>query len=305
MPRVEYIEANCKSALNRVVGMPFRWSANPYTGCHHNCVFCFSRAYWLRADRGEAHEFSTRVSVKINFPDVLARELRRPSLRDQHVVLGTATDIYQPAEGRYRVTRRVLEVLAEHGQPFSMLTKSPLVLRDADILAAHARTAEVMVFFSITTLDLDLWRSVEPGTANPSNRLRVLRHLREAGVPAGVLMAPVLPGITDSEASIDAVARAAREHGATYFSAVPLRLMPGVKEYYLGYVAQAFPSLLPRYQRAYPRVHAPQPYRDRLQSRIDTIRAHHGFQPHPYRLRHSEPAPRRTQPSPPQLALPL
>jgi DNA repair photolyase len=301
--RAQYTEVEVKSALNRVQGMPFNWSLNPYVGCPHRCTFCFAVRYWVDADRGTPDDFGTRQVVKLNLPELLKRELDHPRMWGQEVVVGTATDPYQPAEGHYRLTRRALELLREHGNPVSILTKGPLIIRDVDVLAGLAEAADLAVYFSITTVDLSLWRSVELGTANPYNRLRAMRRLREAGVNAGVLMAPILPGITDSAVCIEAVAAAAREHGAASFEAAPLRLMPHVKEHYLSFVAQAFPALLPRYVRAYPGVHAPPDYRKALSRRIASISRRYGFayasmgrQPRPPR------APARHGP---QLTLPL
>jgi DNA repair photolyase len=279
--RVHYVELRCKSALNRVQGMPFRWSLNPYAGCRHSCVFCFAREFYVRADRGDgAADFETRILVKVNFAEVLREQLGRPSWKREPVALGTATDPYQPAEGRYRLTRRVLEALHEYKTPVSMLTKSPLVLRDLDILAALARVVDVRVCFSITTVDIALWRTVERSTANPFHRLRVMRLLTQAGVPAGVAMAPILPGITDSEASIEAVAGAAAEHKAAFFWAASLRLMPVVKAHYLGFVAEAFPDLLRRYEQAYPGAYAPRDYQRKLEERVERIRTRYGFGAH-------------------------
>lgn len=345
MPRVEYIPIQCKTALNRVQGMPFKWSINPYSGCSHacrycyarafyplqadrvarsvptapaqecscnqqNCRYCYARAYYVRADHGDAGtDFETRILVKTNLPEVLARELRRPSWAGEQVALGTATDVYQPVEGRFKLTRRVLEVLRDAVTPLSVVTKSPLVIRDVDLLAELAQRVKVRVFFTITTVDLPLWRSLEPGTANPFKRLQVLRTLRDAGVPAGVLLAPILPGITDSVASIEAVAAAAVEHRAAFFGASALRLAPIVREEYLGFVATEFPELLPRYERAYSGTNAPREYQVKLQERIDEIRHRHGLDEDSMR-RHgrlhlpdppSGPAPRGG----PQLALPL
>jgi DNA repair photolyase len=301
--RAEYAETQAKSALNRVTGMPFNWSLNPYTGCPHRCTFCFALKYWVDADRGTPEDFGAHQIIKVNLPELLDRELNHPRLWGEEVVVGTATDPYQPAEARYRLTRRALELLRDHANPVSILTKGPLIVRDVDVLGQLAQAADVRVYFSITTVDLALWRTVELGTANPFNRLRALRRLREAGITAGVLMAPVLPGITDSVASIEAVAAAAREHRAAYFEAAPLRLMPHVKEHYLAFVARAFPALLPRYLRAYRGTYAPPDYRDALTQRIGAISHQYGFQ-------HETMPPRRpmrppTQRRGPQLALPL
>ena len=302
--RPEYVEITCRSAINRVQGMPYlKWSLNPYGGCVHRCRFCFAVQYRVVADQGTQHDFGTRLFIKTNFVEVLAKELRRPSMQGEHLTLGTATDPYQPVEGRYRLTRGALGLLYEHANPVSLLTKSPMVVRDVQLLADLARVASAEVFFSITTVDLDLWRSLEPGTANPFHRLRAMRTLREAGVAAGVLMAPVLPGITDSAASIEAVAAAAREHQAAYFSAVPLRLAPHVKEFYLGYIHDVYPELLARYQRAYPGAHAPPDYRDKLADRVERIRRAYGFSGHGNRRGAPEPA--QLARRGPQLRLPI
>jgi DNA repair photolyase len=304
MARPEYLEVTCKSAVNRVYGMPYlKWSLNPYGGCVHKCRFCFAVQYRVVADQGSQQDFGTRLFIKTNFVDVLARELHRPALQGEHITLGTATDPYQPVEGRYRLTRGSLALLREHANPVSLLTKSPMVVRDADLLAEIARVASAEVFFSITTVDLNLWRIVEPGTANPFHRLRAMQTLRRAGVPAGVMMAPVLPGLTDSVESIEGVAAAAREHNAAYFSATALRLAPHVKEFYLGFVADEYPELLGRYQRAYPGTYAPPEYREKLDRRIARIREDYGFGRHAARGR--DPAPAKVARRGPQLALPV
>jgi DNA repair photolyase len=304
MPRPEYLEITCKSAINRVQGMPYlKWSLNPYGGCVHRCRFCFAVQYRVVAEQGTQEDFGTRLFIKTNFVEVLARELQRPSMQGEHITLGTATDPYQPVEGRYRLTRGSLNLLRDHANPVSLLTKSPLIVRDVDIFGDISRIASAEVFFSITTVDLDLWRSLEPGTANPFNRLRAMRALREAGVKAGVMMAPILPGITDSAGSIEAVAAAARDHGASSFSTAPLRLAPHVKEFYLGYVGDEYPDLLPRYQRAYPGTHAPPEYREKLNQRVERIRAAYGFSGRGDRRRDTSlpPVPRLG----PQLMLPI
>jgi DNA repair photolyase len=302
--RPEYVEITCKSAINRVQGMPYlKWSLNPYQGCVHRCRFCFAVQYRVVADQGTQQDFGTRLFIKTNFVDVLARELRRPVMQGEPITIGTATDPYQPVEGRYRLTRGALGLLRDHANPISLLTKSPMVVRDVDVLVELTRIASAEIFFSITTVDLDLWRTVEPGTANPFHRLRAMRTLREAGIRAGVMMAPVLPGITDSSASIEAVAAAAREHRAASFTAVPLRLAPHVKEFYLGFVHDEYPDLLGRYQRAYPGTYAPKDYRDKLGERIQRIRAQYGFSGSTARREAYEPPlpPRRG----PQLSLPI
>jgi DNA repair photolyase len=276
--RVEYVEVCCKSALNRVQGMPFKWSLNPYAGCAHACVYCYARSHYALAGHGEpGREFETRILVKTNFAEVLRRELGRPRWTFETVALGTVTDCYQPAEGRFRITRAALEALRDVANPLGLVTKSPLVLRDLDVLAPLARVAKVRIFFTITTVDLSLWRTLEPGTANPFKRLEVMRRLNEAGVPAGVLLAPILPGITDSTASLEAVAEAAADHNAAFLGTSTLRLSPVVKQEYLGFVDGAYPDLLPRYERAYVGSNAPHEYQRALDERVERIRSRYGF----------------------------
>lgn len=277
MNRPRYTEVPCKTALNRVSGMPFRWSLNPYRGCVHGCHYCYARATHAHLGLNADDDFTTRIIVKSNMPEVLRQELSRRSWTRERVALGTATDAYQPCEGRYRLTRRVLATLADFRTPVSVVTKATLVLRDLDLLVALAAMPGTRVNFTITTLDPDLWRSIEPGTPPPGQRLAVMRRLADAGVPCGVYMAPVLPGLTDDDASIAAVAEAARQHGATAFWAGPLRLAPLVKEHFAGFLRESLPALVPRYERTYPNANAPRAYRDRLEARIAVIRHQNGF----------------------------
>jgi DNA repair photolyase len=306
MPAVQYVEIHCKSALNRVTGMPFAWSLNPYVGCVHACQYCYARAYYQIADHGDAsRDFETRILVKANLPDVLRRELSRRSWRGETVAIGTSTDAYQPAEGRYRLTRRALEALRDRRNPIGLVTKSPLVLRDLDVLAELAAVAKVRIFFTVTTVDLELWRTLEPGTANPYKRLEVMRRLVEGGVPAGVLLAPILPGITDSVESIEAVADAAATYGAMWFGSSALRLRPIVKEHYLGFVDEQFPALLSKYEQAYRATNAPPAYQAALAARVDRIRARYGFLEDSMRERRLTPAGDTTAQRVQQMALPL
>ena len=305
MARSEYFPIQCKSALNRVQGMPFKWSLNPYVGCVHACQYCYARAYYEIAEHGNGgSDFESRILVKSNFAEVLREELRRPSWRGELTALGTSTDPYQPAEGRFRITRAVVETLRDFVNPMSLVTKSPLVYRDIDVLAEIAKSATVRVFFTITTVDTSLWRILEPGTANPLKRLGVMERLNQAGVPAGVILAPVLPGITDSSASIVAVAREARRHGAAFFTYTPLRLGATVREHYLGFIARQFPQLSARYERAYSRIHAPLEYQEQLRLRVHRIQAEYGLTTEAMRGRSGEASTSDVNRRP-QLTLPL
>ncbi len=249
--QVEYREEPCRSALNRVGGMPFKWSLNPYMGCAHRCTFCYVRAFERRADRPAGDGYGRSIRVKINVADVLGAELRRSSWTREGIAIGAATDPYQPVEGRYRLTRACLEVLAAARNPFSLITSGPMVLRDVDVLAEAARRASVSVTFSIPTLDEEVWRRTEPGTAHPRQRLRALRGLVGAGIKAGVGMAPILPGLSDRPEQLRAVVEAARAAGATGVWTNLLYLKPGTREHFLEALARDWPEELERYERLY------------------------------------------------------
>jgi DNA repair photolyase len=251
--RAEYREEPCKAALNRVKGMMFNWSLNPYMGCVHRCTFCYVRAYELRADRPFDDRYGASIRVKTNVAEVLRRELAKASWEHETVAIGAATDPYQPAEGRYRLTRACLEALRDASNPFSIITRGPLIIRDVDVLAEAARRADVSVTFSIPTLDDEVWRRTEPGTAHPRQRLRALKTLVDAGIKASVGMAPILPGISDSPCQLAEVVRAAREAGACGVWANLLFLRPGTREHFLAALAEDFPEELDRYERLYAR----------------------------------------------------
>src|ERR1700751_2107806 len=212
--RSEYREEPCRSALNRVRGMPFGWSLNPYMGCAHRCTFCDARASEPRADRPWDDRYGSSIRVKTNVAEVLRRELARPSWEPDAVAVGAATDPYQPAEGRYRLTRGCIEAFAEAANPFSIITRGPLIVRDVDVLAEAARRARVSVTFSVPTLDEEIWRRTEPRTSPPRQRLRGLSRLLQVGVSASVGMAPILPGLSDRRELLDEGVREGRAAGA-------------------------------------------------------------------------------------------
>ena len=251
--RVEYREEPCRAALNRVKGMPFDWSLNPYMGCVHRCTFCYVRAFERRADRPADHRYGTSIRVKVNIPEVLRAELARPSWRGDGIAIGAATDPYQPAEGRYKLTRACLEVLRDAATPFSIITRGPMIVRDVGVLAEAAARTEVAVTFSIPTLDHEIWSKTEPGTAPPEQRLRALRTLVEAGIRTGVGMAPLLPGLSDHPDGLERVVAAAREAGACGIWANLLYLKPGTREHFLECLARDWPELLPEYEDLYAR----------------------------------------------------
>ena len=310
MKRPEYREIPCKSALNRVSGMPFRWSLNPYRGCLHGCHYCYARLSHTYLGMNAGEDFTTKIVVKANMPEVLRQELGRRTWIRERVAIGTATDAYQPCEGRYRLTRRCLEALREADTPVSIVTKSTLILRDLDLLAELAHGPGATVYFTITTLDDALWRLIEPGTPPPHKRLAVLRRLSEAGIPTGVFLAPILPGLTDSAASIAAVAAAAKAQGAVSFGSAVLRLAPDVKEHYFGFIASSFPDLLPRYDWAYAGTTIAPDYQAALERRLARVRERHGFAKDAMQGRRDESDGATSVAAPPtvrtgQLALPL
>jgi DNA repair photolyase len=251
--RPEYREEPCKAALNRVKGMAFKWSLNPYMGCVHRCTFCYVRAFELRADRPSDDRYGRSIRVKTNVADVLRTELARASWAYESVAIGAATDPYQPAEGRYRLTRGCLEALADASNPFSIITRSPMIVRDLDLLVEAASRASASVTFSIPTLDEEVWRKTEPSTAHPRQRLNALTALVDAGVRASVGMAPILPGISDRPEQLEAVVQAAREAGACGIWANLLFLRAGTREHFLETLAQDWPEQLPLYERLYAR----------------------------------------------------
>ena len=250
---VEYREEPCRSALNRVQGMGFKWSLNPYMGCVHRCTFCYVRAFERRADRPSDDRYGRSIRVKTNVAEVLRRELARASWEREIVAIGAATDPYQPAEGRYRLTRACLEVLAECANPVRIITRGPMIVRDVDVLARLASRASLAVTFSVPTIDHEIWRRTEPGTAPPQQRLRALRVLVDAGIEANVGMAPILPGLSDKPELLADVVRAAREAGATGVWANLLHLQPGTKEHFLAALQRDWPELLPQYEELYRR----------------------------------------------------
>jgi len=274
----EYREEPCRTALNRVKGMPFRWSLNPYTGCVHQCTFCFVRAFERRADRPSDDRYGTSIRVKTNIVEALDRELSRPRWQRDLVAIGTATDPYQPAEGRYRLTRGCIERLAYHRTPLHLLTRGPLIVRDVDVLSDAARAAKVTLTFSVPTIDPEIWRLTEPGTAPPRQRLRALRMLVDAGLDVGVGMAPILPGLSDKPELMADVIRAARDAGATGVWANVLYLRPGTREHFLEHLARDWPELLPEYEALYSRgAYVDKSIADPLKKTVRRLATEHGI----------------------------
>lgn len=264
-------EVTCKSALNRVnaPSMPFRWSLNPYRGCSHACIYCYSRSYhaWLERDPGR--EFDTRILVKTNIAQVLRRELARPGWMREKVAIGTAVDPYQPAEGRYKLTRQCLKAFVDYATPVSITTKNTMVWRDVDLLQQLAQGPGCLVNISITTLDPAVADQIEPGTSPPHRRLEIMQRLVEAGIPAGVMLAPILPGLTDDPRHLEAVVEAAAAHKAAFLHPGVLRLEGACAAVFRAFLAQHHPQLVDRYARMYHRrITAPSRYREPLEERV-------------------------------------
>jgi DNA repair photolyase len=297
--RPTYAEEPCRTALSRVSGMPFAWSLNPYTGCVHQCTFCYVRGFELRAGRPSDDRYGARIRVKSNIVEVLRRELARRSWKREEVAFGSATDPYQPAEGRYRLTRGCIVELGVAATPFGMITRGPLVVRDVDVLQAASQAADVSVNISIPTLDDRVWRTTEPGTAHPRQRLRALRALVDAGIRAGVGMAPILPGLSDDPAKLRDVVKAARDAGAAHLWWNVVNLRPGTREHFLEHLARDWPEELDRYQRLYDkRAYLPKTATRQLDATMTELRSEWVWAP-----RRRPPAASASQPA--QLELPL
>jgi DNA repair photolyase len=275
---ITFIESEAKSIINRVPGgaLPFDWTINPYRGCSHACTYCFARPTHTYLDMNAGRDFETKIVVKVNAPDVLRRELAAKRWKGDHIAMGTGTDPYQRAEGRYKLMRGIIEALIDHRNPFSILTKGTLILRDLDLLARAAEVAPVSAAFSIGTLDEEVWRSTEPGAPHPHARIEAIRTLTEAGIPTGVLMAPILPGISDRPDQLREVVAAAIDAGATHVSPILLHLRPGVREEFLPWLEAEHPDLVGRYLQMYRQPYGPKAMRESLGRQVSSMIADAG-----------------------------
>jgi DNA repair photolyase len=281
MPRREYLEDTCKTALNRVPDesrLPFRWTVNPYRGCSHSCHYCFARAYHAYLDLGIGEDFSSKIVVKTNVVGVLRRELASPRWAGEPVAMGTATDPYQHCEGRYRLTRGVVEALGDFENPLSILTKSTLILRDLDVYRRLDEVATLTVSMSVGTLDERVRRVVEPGTPPALKRLAVLARFAEAGIRTGVLVAPILPGLTDDEEHLDEVLAACAAAGVGSASPIVLHVRPNIRGHLMPWLKETYPWLYPRYVELYGRrAYAPKTYQSEVAERFARLRLRHGI----------------------------
>lgn len=274
-----YQVVRCRSALNRVEGMPFKWTLNPYRGCTHGCHYCFARRYHSQFEMDASDEFASLILVKANVAQTLRRELDRPAWTREQVALGTATDPYQPIEGHYKLTRACLEELARSHTPVGLVTKGPMVVRDTDVLLDVGRHAACTVYVSVPCVDDDAWRILEPGTAHPLQRLRAVRALVDAGVSAGVLMAPIVPGFSSSRDKLERTVKAIADHGARFVGCNVMYLQDGTRTHFMQFLEREFPAMRPRFERLYERKCPPEAYRNVLKAMVRLLEERHGLAP--------------------------
>jgi DNA repair photolyase len=280
---VTFHEVHSKSALNKVPGnspMPFGWTINPYRGCTHGCVYCFARGTHSYLEFDTGHDFDTQIVVKTNIGSVLRKELSAPKWQRDHVAMGTNTDPYQRAEGRYRLMPEIISALADSGTPFSILTKGTVLSRDLGLLGAASSSVSVGIGVSLALLDPELQATLEPGTPSPKARLDLVRRIRAAGLPCGVFIAPLLPYLTDTEEQIDALVAELADAGVTGVSGIGLHLRPGAREWFFHWLGDNRPDLLHPYQQLYARgANLPKDYRRALSARIKAVSSRHGLGP--------------------------
>jgi DNA repair photolyase len=275
--QARYQEVTCRSALNRVEGMPFNWTLNPYRGCTHGCHYCFARRYHVQFEMNADDEFASVILVKHNIVEVLRRELDRPAWTRDLVAVGTATDPYQPIEGHYRLTRQAIQALARGRTPISLVTKGPMVVRDIDVLQEQSRAAGCTICMSVPTVDDDAWRLLEPGTAHPLQRLRAVRELVDAGINAGVLMAPIVPGFSSSRAKLERTIKAIADHGAQFVGCNVMYLQDGTRAHFMKFIEREFPSMAPRFEKLYAKKYPPDAYRKEVQGMVRALQARYGL----------------------------
>ncbi|OIJ67882.1 Rv2578c family radical SAM protein [Streptomyces mangrovisoli] len=292
---ITFHEIRARSIINRVPGasrMPFEWTVNPYRGCSHACVYCFARKTHSYLDLDTGLGFDNQIVVKVNAPELLRRQLGSPRWTGEHIAMGTNVDCYQRAEGRYRLMPGILAALRDHANPFSILTKGTLILRDLDLLTEAARVTDVGISVSVGFTDPVLWRSVEPGTPAPERRLDVVRTLGERGIGVGVLMAPVIPFLSDHPAQLRQTVRAIAAAGATSVTPLVLHLRPGAREWFMAWLDREHPHLVRRYERLYAEgAYAPKWYQRRITRQVHELAQEYGIGPS-----HAGPRRRITEP---------
>jgi DNA repair photolyase len=285
-----FFEVQARSVINRVPEasrLPFRWTINPYRGCSHACSYCFARRSHTYLDLDAGHDFNTKIVVKVNAPERVRAELAAPRWRGEHIAMGTNVDCYQRAEGRYQLMPGILAALRDAANPFSILTKGTLILRDADLLAEAAEITDVGLAVSVGSADEDLCRVLEPGAPSPLRRLEVCAAFTGRGLPCAVLMGPVVPFLSDSPAQLAATVRQAAQAGASSVTPIMLHLRPGAREWFFGWLAEHHPELVPRYRGLYGRgAYAPKTYQQRVNEQVRELAQR-------YRVGQHGPTPRR------------
>ncbi|MEV0091082.1 Rv2578c family radical SAM protein [Streptomyces sp. NPDC050738] len=280
---VTFHEVRARSIVNRVPGasqMPFEWTVNPYRGCTHACVYCFARKTHSYLDLDTGLDFDSQIVVKINAPELLRSHLASRRWQGAHIAMGTNVDCYQRAEGRYRLMPGIIAALRDHANPFSILTKGTLILRDLELLRQAAEVTEVGVSVSTGFVDEELWRTVEPGTPSPQRRLDAVRTLTDHGIGCGVLMAPVIPFIGDRPDQLRATVRAIAASGATSVTPLVLHLRPGAREWFMAWLGTHHPHLVRRFERLYAEgAYAPKWYQRRITGQVHALAAEFGIGP--------------------------
>ena len=265
---MRFYEVHAKSVLNKVPKasqMPFRWTINPYRGCSHACMYCFARPTHAYLDFNAGRDFEREIVVKVNAPEVVRMELMRPSWQGGHIAMGTNTDPYQWVESRYKLMPGIWEAMRDVRNPCSILTKSPLLLRDLELMKEIAAVTQIHANLSIPTLDAKAWRATEPHTPHPRARLEAVAKLNQAGIPTGVLVAPLMPGINDAPEQVEPLLEAAAEAGATGIGGIALHLRGPVKDLFFDWLRSYRPDLVEMYERLYARgAYAPAAERQRL-----------------------------------------
>ena len=273
-----YQEIRCRSALNRVKGMPFmKWTLNPYRGCTHGCHYCFARRYQTQLELNAGDDFASMIFVKTNFVEVLRRELDKPSWAKESIGFGTATDPYQPIEGTYKLSRGVLEALRDAATPVGIVTKGPMIVRDVDVLQDLSARTTCRVHISIPTVDEDAWEKLEPGVAHPHQRLRAVRQLVDAGIDCGVLMAPLVPGFSTQPSKIERTIKAIADSGARSVGAMVMHLEGGTRDHFMALLEREYPQLGVRYEQLYASKYVPKDYDRRVQEVVSLMRARYGI----------------------------
>jgi DNA repair photolyase len=270
-----FFEVHARSIINRVPEqsrVPFRWTINPYRGCGHACRYCFARNTHTYLDLDAGHDFDSKIVVKVNAPALVRRELAAARWRGEPIAMGTNVDCYQRAEGRYRLMPGILSALRDYANPFSILTKGTLILRDLDLLAEASEVTDVGLAVSVGCADTGLWRALEPGTPSPQRRLEVCAAVRDRGLRCAVLMGPIVPFLSDSPEQLDSTVRQIAAAGACSVTPIVLHLRTGAREWFLRWLAQEHPHLAGPYRALYGRgAYAPKTYQQQVSSQVQAL----------------------------------